>query len=65
MDKNCSKTQERLSAYLDQQLPLREMQEIDRHLHDCGACFDQWGQLKKLRGIMKSSPVLTPPESFL
>lgn len=44
-------TTERLSAYLDQELPANEAGELESHLHSCQACH---GRLEGLRNVMQA-----------
>ncbi len=45
-DHRCADFLERLSRYLDGDLPAQERRAIERHLHDCPCCEDVLDSLK-------------------
>ncbi len=46
-DHRCQEFLERLSRYLDNELPVPDRRTIERHLHDCPCCEDVLDSLKQ------------------
>ncbi len=44
----CQEIQERLTSYLDLELPLEERQAVKDHLRDCSACTQEVNEFKKV-----------------
>jgi hypothetical protein len=51
MERNCDKYNEKLSAYMDGQLPPDEMAEIAAHLEQCSACSELLEKMKRLDNL--------------
>ncbi len=50
---DCKRTQELLSAHLDQELGLTESSEIEQHMLTCATCHDAFGSQSALRDTVK------------
>jgi hypothetical protein len=61
---SCDEAKAQLNEYLDQRLPERERLLVADHLDTCPACRERCQELQRLRGLLRESPELTPPESF-
>lgn len=55
---------DRLSAYLDGALGMRDLERVQAHLETCAACLRQYGELQALRGLLGSLPEPSVPEGF-
>lgn len=55
---------ELLPEYLDGLLEEAQRQEVERHLHSCGACAKELEELKIVFGAFKKEGEATPPESL-
>ncbi len=53
-----------LSGFLDDQLSNLEKHQVETHLQGCKTCERHRQELLHVRQLLKTSPVLTPPESF-
>ncbi len=56
--------QERLSAYMDNQLPALERAQVDRHLRDCKECQRAFASLQWTVSLLKQAPAPALPRSF-
>jgi hypothetical protein len=55
---------ERLSAYLDGELPASERAPLERHLAGCAECRSDLDELREVRGLLRSMPAPALPRSF-
>jgi anti-sigma factor RsiW len=60
---NCEQTRELLHAYLDGELDLAHVLEIERHTDDCPTCARARDELLALRAVVRcAAPRFLPPE---
>jgi anti-sigma factor RsiW len=52
---------DRLSALLDDELPLDEAIEVTRHVASCASCFEELDALRRLRAELRALPSVDPP----
>ncbi len=57
--------EERLSAYMDNQLPSLERARVDRHLRGCDECQRALASLQWTVALLKQAPAPALPRSFL
>ena len=57
-------TDEDLSAYLDEELPGREIDRVRTHLAACDACRSSLEALRSVRSMLGALPVTAAPRSF-
>jgi anti-sigma factor RsiW len=55
---------ERLSAYLDGELPASERAPLEHHLAGCAECRRELDELREVRALLRSMPVPALPRSF-
>ena len=55
---------ERLSAFIDNELPARERKLIEDHLHECPACAQEESSLRQVINLMDGIPDESPSRSF-
>lgn len=54
---------QKLSAYLDGALPLRQRERVERHLQSCLNCRRELAQLQRLQALLRETPAnYTPPD---
>lgn len=56
---------DRLSAYLDGALNVRDLERVQAHLETCPACVREYDELVALRGLLRSLPEPAVPEGFV
>lgn len=61
----CDTTLERLEAYLDRQLIVDEVQEIDTHLKGCAACRADLDLASAIRDELRNLPELDAPDHVI
>lgn len=52
---------DRLSAFLDDELSAEEAMEVARHVASCSSCMDDLDGLRTLRQALRSLPAVDPP----
>jgi hypothetical protein len=57
--------QERLSAFMDNQLPPLERAQVDRHLRDCKECQRVLASLQWTVALLRQAPAPVLPRSFM
>lgn len=62
--KDCSKENEKLSAFLDGELAPRERAALNEHLTACAACAEELRLLSAVDAQLKRSPAAAPPPFF-
>ena len=61
---SCEEVLSKLHAYLDSEIDAPSETEIDRHLHECRACFSRAEFEKALkRKVASAADVATPDET--
>jgi anti-sigma factor RsiW len=55
---------DRLSAYLDGALDVRDLEHVQAHLDTCPACVREHDELVALRGLLRGLPEPAVPEGF-
>jgi anti-sigma factor RsiW len=55
---------ERLSAFLDGELPTAERAALEAHLTGCARCAAELGELRQVVGILRALPAARVPRSF-
>lgn len=63
--RECSKVQENLSAYLDDELPPEQREAIQAHLAVCPACRQELARLTRLWEALAALPSEPPPEGLV
>ena len=61
---NWDEQRERLSAYIDGELPSAEAQQLEAHLASCAECRRELDELRQLRTLLRALPSPRPPRSF-
>lgn len=61
---DCTTVRQELSAYIDDELPSAERQEIEQHLAVCPSCFAEYIQLQATSAILRSLKEIEPPPGF-
>lgn len=56
---------QRLSAYLDGELPPDERRAVDGHLRDCAVCRRDLLELRRVRSLLGALPEVEPPSGLL
>jgi anti-sigma factor RsiW len=56
---------ERLSAFIDNELPPQESRLIKKHLHECPACVKEESSLRQVIGLLDEIPDESPSRSFI
>jgi len=62
--RECKEIRERLSAFIDNELPARERRLIEDHLHECPACAQEESSIRKVIALMDGIPNESPSRSF-
>ncbi len=60
----CEFVAENLSAYLDQELPVEEMNQIENHLQECAECRQELTEMQSTIALLASLDEVIPPASF-
>ncbi len=61
---NCQEVKDKLSYYLDGDLPEGEKAAIRQHLAGCPSCHEELESLPKIIGAVKTLPEIEPPTGF-
>ena len=61
---NCNTAQRLLSAYVDSELSMSEMDRVRKHVQDCDCCRYEEEDLRRLKSILTSTPIVEPPVDF-
>jgi predicted anti-sigma-YlaC factor YlaD len=61
---NCKEIRNKLSAYIDNELPPLEQSLIERHIHQCPACAQEEKSLRKISELLDSIPDESPAPVF-
>jgi anti-sigma factor RsiW len=56
---------QRLSAYLDGELPAGESRAVDGHLRACAICRRDLAELRRLKALLGALPEVEPPVALL
>lgn len=59
---SCERFQRAFVDHLDDGAPLPP--EFDEHAASCASCRGQWSQLEELDALLRSMPVVVPPDGF-
>jgi len=57
-------TTERLSAYLDRQLPTAESREVEDHLADCPVCRQRFAGMRNVVASLRHLERMAPPPTL-
>jgi len=60
----CSKTNRKLSAYIDGELSVNDQAAIKAHLDDCAACAEELRRINAVNAGIKNLPAVTPSPYF-
>ncbi|HEX4835616.1 MAG TPA: zf-HC2 domain-containing protein [bacterium] len=55
---------DRLSAYLDGALDVRDLERVQAHVETCANCLREYEELRALRGLLQGLRAPAPPEGF-
>lgn len=61
----CKEIRERLSAFIDNELPPQESVLIEKHLHECPACVKEVSSLRHVMDLLDGIPDESPSRSFV
>jgi hypothetical protein len=61
----CARTWDRLSAYLDGDLPEKERERIAQHLRQCARCAEEERALKETLALLRNLPARKAPPELL
>lgn len=61
---NCKTAQTLLSAYIDAELSGSEMGRVRKHLGNCDCCQREETELRMLKDLLTSTPMIEPPKGF-
>lgn len=61
---NCEEIRQRLSAFIDNELPPLERSLIERHLHHCPVCAQEIKSLRQINDLLDSIPDERPAPIF-
>lgn len=61
---DCKEIRERLSAFIDNELPPHESRVIKSHLHQCPACAHEESSLRQVIDLLDGIPDESPSVSF-
>ena len=62
--KDCREIREKLSAFIDNELPRRELKFIEGHLRECPECADEERSLRQVIDLLDGIPDESPSRSF-
>ena len=62
--KECEEIRERLSAFIDNELPPRESRLIENHIHECPECAQEESSLRRVIDLLDEIPAESPSRSF-
>lgn len=62
--RNCKEIRERLSAFIDNELPPQERKLIEKHLQECPACAQEESSLRQVIDLLDEIPDESPSRSF-
>ncbi len=62
--KDCKEVRERLSAFIDNELPAHERRLIEEHLHRCPECAKEESSLRHIINLLDEIPEEHPSRSF-
>lgn len=62
---NCKEIRNKLSAYIDNELPAAERKLIEDHLHKCPACAQEGSSLRQVIDLMDGLTDESPSRSFI
>jgi anti-sigma factor RsiW len=62
--KKCKEIRERLSAFIDNELPVQESRLIEKHLLKCPACVKEVSSLRQVVALLDIIPDESPSRSF-
>lgn len=60
----CKNAKDKISVYLDGDLPLNEVQALKDHIESCKECHELFEDMKLMKEIMSDIPQLELPEGF-
>jgi hypothetical protein len=61
---HCSKAEQLLQLYIDDQLPLSQMRALEAHLSECAACREELRILEALADALSAWQVVSEPEDM-
>ncbi len=62
--RECTNIREKLSAFLDNELPPLECSLMEKHLQTCPACAEEANSLRKINELLDSVPAESPAPAF-
>lgn len=62
--RDCKEIRERLSAFIDNELPPQESRLIKKHLYECPACVKEVSSLRQVIDLLDGIPDESPSRSF-
>src|ERR1700686_923335 len=60
----CSNLRQRVSAYLDQDVPEEELREMRQHMSDCGPCARETERYQRVREALRTLPQAAVPSEL-
>lgn len=64
MEKECREITDRLSAYLDGEVEGQDLEELVRHLEECGCCRHCLAEIKAVRESLRKMPAPEIPRDL-
>jgi len=61
---HCKEIHEKLSAFIDNELPSEERSLIVEHLHQCSSCAQEETSLRKIVDLLDAMPDESPASAF-
>jgi len=63
--RECKEIRERLSAFIDNELPPRERKFIEEHLRECPGCTHEESSLRQVMDLLDGIPDERPSRAFI
>ena len=61
---HCTKAQKLLQAYIDEQIPLKQLRELELHLSICDACKRALYELEEIEQTLDEMEMIAEPANF-
>jgi len=61
---HCTKAQKLLQAYIDKQIPLKQLRELELHLSMCAACKHALYELEEIEQALDKMEMVAEPANF-
>ena len=61
---NCTEVREHLSMYIDDELDIEQISEVEEHLAGCVGCMQEYDELSEITMLLRAVPSVSLPPSF-